>query len=46
MPHEIADFEVCSEFGMSWAEWKLRTPAYVQRVWLDLLAIKRRNAKQ
>ena len=27
---------------MSWREWKEETPPYVQRVWADLLNIKRR----
>lgn len=36
------DFELCLAFKMSWREWKEHTPPYVQRVWADLLNIKRR----
>lgn len=33
---------MCLAFKMSWQEWKENTPPYVQRVWADLLNIKRR----
>lgn len=42
VPMELADFEVCLAFKLSWREWKQETPLYVQRVWADLLSTKRR----
>lgn len=42
VPRELADFEMCLAFQVSWREWKEETPLYVQRVFTDLLNTKRR----
>ena len=38
----MTDFELCLAQQISWREWKEETPLYVQRVFTDLLNVKRR----
>lgn len=33
---------MCLAFQISWRQWREETPLYVQRVWSDLLSVKRR----
>jgi hypothetical protein len=42
VPAELTDFELCLAFRVSWRQWKEETPLYVQRVFADLLNIRRR----